>query len=40
MDAEPATRAANDAFVKQLPFSDRADFDDARRCFIATLPDA
>jgi alkyl sulfatase BDS1-like metallo-beta-lactamase superfamily hydrolase len=38
-DAEPATRAANDAFVKALPFSDRADFDDANRGFIATLPD-
>ena len=38
-DAEPATRAANEAFVKSLPFSDRADFDDARRGFIATLPD-
>jgi alkyl sulfatase BDS1-like metallo-beta-lactamase superfamily hydrolase len=24
---------------KSLPFSDRADFDDARRGFIATLPD-
>jgi linear primary-alkylsulfatase len=38
-DAEPATRAANDAFLKSLPFSDRADFDDARRGFIATLAD-
>jgi alkyl sulfatase BDS1-like metallo-beta-lactamase superfamily hydrolase len=38
-DAEPATRAANDAFTKSLPFSDRADFADARRGFIATLPD-
>ena len=38
-DAEPATRAANDAFIKSLPFADRADFDDARRGFIATLPD-
>jgi len=38
-DAEPATRAANDVFVKSLPFSDRADFDDAKRGFIATLPD-
>jgi alkyl sulfatase BDS1-like metallo-beta-lactamase superfamily hydrolase len=38
-DAEPATRVANDAFTKSLPFSDRADFDDARRGFIATLPD-
>jgi alkyl sulfatase BDS1-like metallo-beta-lactamase superfamily hydrolase len=38
-DAEPATRAANEAFTKSLPFSDRADFDDARRGFIATVPD-
>jgi len=38
-DAEPATRAANEAFAKSLPLSDRADFDDARRGFIATLPD-
>src|ERR1700761_7810198 len=38
-DAEPATRAVNDAFLKSLPFSDRADFDDARRGFIATVPD-
>jgi len=38
-DAEAATRAANAAVAKSLPFSDRADFDDARRGFIATLPD-
>jgi alkyl sulfatase BDS1-like metallo-beta-lactamase superfamily hydrolase len=38
-DAEPATRAANEAFAGSLPFSDRTDFDDARRGFIATLPD-
>ncbi|MES2751803.1 MAG: alkyl sulfatase dimerization domain-containing protein [Pseudomonadota bacterium] len=38
-DAEPASRAVNDTFLKMLPFSDRADFDDARRGFIATLPD-
>ena len=38
-DAEPATRAANDTFAKSLPFSDRADFDDAKRGFIATLLD-
>ena len=38
-DAEPATRAANDAFVKSLPFADRADFEDAKRGFVATLPD-
>src|SRR6267154_5757248 len=38
-DAEPSTRAANEAFATSLPFSDRADFDDAKRGFIATLPD-
>lgn len=38
-DAEPASRAVNDAFLKTLPFSDRADFEDAKRGFIATLPD-
>jgi alkyl sulfatase BDS1-like metallo-beta-lactamase superfamily hydrolase len=38
-DAEPATRAANQAFAKSLPFADRADFDDAKRGFIDTLPD-
>jgi alkyl sulfatase BDS1-like metallo-beta-lactamase superfamily hydrolase len=38
-DAEPATRAANNAFAKSLPFSDRADFDDVKRGLIATLPD-
>jgi alkyl sulfatase BDS1-like metallo-beta-lactamase superfamily hydrolase len=38
-DAEPATRAVNDAFAKSLPFADRADFDDAQRGFVATLPD-
>jgi alkyl sulfatase BDS1-like metallo-beta-lactamase superfamily hydrolase len=38
-DAEPATRAANEAFAQSLPFSDRADFEDAKRGFIATLPD-
>jgi alkyl sulfatase BDS1-like metallo-beta-lactamase superfamily hydrolase len=38
-DAEPATRAANDAFATTLPFSDRADFEDVKRGFIATLAD-
>ncbi|CCE06381.1 putative alkyl sulfatase [Bradyrhizobium sp. STM 3843] len=37
--AEPATRAANEAFAKDLPLSDRADFEDAKRGFIATVPD-
>ncbi|MBQ8104207.1 MAG: MBL fold metallo-hydrolase [Afipia sp.] len=38
-DAEPASRAVNDTFHKTLPFNDRADFEDAKRGFIATLPD-
>jgi alkyl sulfatase BDS1-like metallo-beta-lactamase superfamily hydrolase len=38
-DAEPASRAVNDTFLKALPFNDRADFEDAKRGFIATLPD-
>ncbi len=38
-DAESASRAVNDTFLKTLPFNDRADFDDAKRGFIATLPD-
>jgi alkyl sulfatase BDS1-like metallo-beta-lactamase superfamily hydrolase len=38
-DAEPATRAANEAFAGSLPLADRADFEDAKRGFIATVPD-
>ncbi|MEI8145083.1 MAG: alkyl sulfatase dimerization domain-containing protein [Alphaproteobacteria bacterium] len=38
-DAEPATRAANDAMARTLPFANRDDFEDARRGFIAALPD-
>jgi len=38
-DVEPASRAINDSFLKTLPFNDRADFDDVKRGFIATLPD-
>src|SRR5882672_9490490 len=38
-DAEPASRAANGSFLQALPFNDRADFDDANRGFIATVPD-
>ena len=37
-DAEPATRDANAAFAKTLPSADRADFEDANRGFIATIP--
>ena len=39
-NAEPATRAAQEAIAKSFPFADRADFEDARFGFIATLPDA
>ncbi|MFC0242018.1 alkyl/aryl-sulfatase [Rhodopseudomonas telluris] len=38
-DAEPATRAANEAVAKALPLADRADFEDAQRGLIAPLPD-
>src|ERR1700730_18011981 len=38
-DAEPATRQANAAVLKSLPFSDRSDFEDALRGFIASIPD-
>lgn len=38
-EATQATRAVNDTFLKALPFGDRADFEDAQRGFIATLPD-
>ena len=37
-DAEPATRAANQAMLAKLPFADRRDFEDARRGLIAELP--
>src|SRR5215471_14999335 len=39
-DAEPSTVAAQEVVRRSLPFADRADFDDARAGFIATLPDA
>jgi alkyl sulfatase BDS1-like metallo-beta-lactamase superfamily hydrolase len=39
-DAHPAVAAANAEMLKALPFSDRQDFDDAQRGFVATLPDA
>jgi alkyl sulfatase BDS1-like metallo-beta-lactamase superfamily hydrolase len=38
-DAAPTTRDANAAVLKELPFADRGDFADARRGFIAALPD-
>jgi alkyl sulfatase BDS1-like metallo-beta-lactamase superfamily hydrolase len=39
-DAEPTVRAATAAVRKELPFADRADYEDAKRGFLATLPDA
>jgi alkyl sulfatase BDS1-like metallo-beta-lactamase superfamily hydrolase len=38
--AHPSTVAANAAMASQLDFSDEQDFEDARRGFIATRPDA
>ena len=37
-DATSATRAANQKLLTELPFSDRADFADAHRGFVAPLP--
>jgi len=37
--AEPAVSAANRAVVSQLPFTNRDDYEDAARGFIATIPD-
>ena len=37
-DATPPTCAHNRSFLDALPFGDRADFEDASRGFIATLP--
>ena len=37
-DATVATRAANDALLSRLPFSDTSDFDNARKGLIAPLP--
>ncbi|WP_341674748.1 alkyl sulfatase dimerization domain-containing protein [Niveibacterium sp. SC-1] len=37
-DATQATRTANDALLKQLPFSDTTDFSDAHKGFIEGLP--
>ena len=38
-DAEPATRAANDAMAKRLPFVDTADFEAATKGLVAPVPD-
>ena len=40
MPAEPQVAAANRAVLSQLPFSDRQDFEDANRGFIATTADS
>ena len=37
--AEPGVAARNQAVLSELPFSDRQDFDDAMRGFVATVPD-
>lgn len=37
---EPSTIQSNADMAKSLPFSDRRDFEDAMRGFIATVPDA
>jgi alkyl sulfatase BDS1-like metallo-beta-lactamase superfamily hydrolase len=38
MPAEPSVVTANRAVLAQLPFSDRQDFEDANRGFVATTP--
>ena len=38
--AQPATAALQAQALQSLPFGDRADFEDARRGFIAAVPDA
>lgn len=37
-EAASATKNANDALYNQLPFSDKSDFDNAHKGFIAALP--
>jgi alkyl sulfatase BDS1-like metallo-beta-lactamase superfamily hydrolase len=39
-DATDATKAANDRLLDELPFSDRSDFENAKRGLIAPLPSA
>src|SRR4051812_2181974 len=36
--AEPATQAANEAVLRELPFANREDFEAAQRGFIGTIP--
>lgn len=37
-DATPATKSANDKLLKELPFSDKTDFDNAKKGLLAPLP--
>ena len=37
-DATAATKAANSKLLDELPFSDKSDFDSARKGLIAPLP--
>ena len=39
-DATAATAAANEKLLSELPFANRQDFEDARRGFVATIPNA
>src|SRR5262245_7169736 len=39
-DAEPATRAAQEAARRSLPPANSIEFDDAQSGFVGTLPDA
>ena len=39
-EAKAATAAANEKLLRELPFADRQDFEDARRGFVATIPNA
>ncbi|CAN5901427.1 alkyl sulfatase dimerization domain-containing protein [soil metagenome] len=39
-EAQAATVAANAALQQSLPFANREDFEDARRGFVATIPEA
>ena len=38
--ASSATKSANDALLKELPFSDKSDFENAHKGFIEALPSA
>ncbi|MNF22891.1 Metallo-beta-lactamase superfamily protein [compost metagenome] len=39
-DAAAATQSANDQLLKQLPFADKTDFENANKGFIAAIPSA